>query len=129
MVPILIANDDVTSRNVLRYALTGAGYSVSEATTKEQTLMLLHTSRVPLVVLLDFSLAKWHGMAILSAAAADPILATRHAYVLMLLRDQTISMAMARDVRQMHVSLIAKPIRLTSIVTAVASAAQRLALS
>ncbi len=126
MLRVLVANDDAPSRRVLHHALTGAGYEVVEATTKEQTMAILRASPIPLVVLLDFSIAKWNGTAVISEASADPDLALRHAYVLMLLRDQTFPLVTARAVTQMAVSLIPKPIKIEAIVSAVMAAGHRL---
>jgi CheY-like chemotaxis protein len=126
MLRVLIANDDVTSRRVLHHTLTGAGYEVVEATTKEQTMAILRASTQPFVVLLDFSIARWNGIAVISEASADPALALHHAYVLMLLRDQTLPMSMAQAVTQMAVSLIPKPIKIEAIISAVMAAAHRL---
>ena len=128
MTRVLVANDDTASRNVLRHTLTGAGYDVVEATTKEQTMAVLRASHFPLVVLLDFTFAKWNGTAIISEASADPSLALRHAYILMLLRDETFPLITARAVSQMSVKLIPKPIKLEAILSAVMSATHRLSL-
>ncbi|MBA3826388.1 MAG: response regulator [Ktedonobacterales bacterium] len=126
MLRVLVANDDATSRRVLHHALTGAGYEVVEATTKAQTMTILRESPIPLVVLLDFSIAKWNGTAVISEASADPVLSSRHAYVLMLLRDQTFPLITARAMTQMSVSLIPKPIKMEAVVSAVMAAGHRL---
>lgn len=123
---VLIANDDVTSRHVLRNLVANAGYTVIEAANKEATLAILAASPEPLVVLLDFSLARWNGVAILSAVAGQPHLAQRHAFVLMLLRDETMPLPTAQALSQMSVKMVAKPFKVDTVLAAIMEAAHHL---
>jgi CheY-like chemotaxis protein len=123
---VLIANDDAASRHVLRAVLEAAGYSVMEAHNLDATLAQLHASPVPLVVLLDFSYARWNGTAVINAASQDAAIAHRHAYILMLLRDETFPLVLAQAVKQMAVKLLAKPFSTDALLAAVMAAAHRL---
>ncbi len=126
MTTVLIANDDASSRDVLRTLFAGAGYVVREATTKEAALAQLRDSAEPLIVMLDFTYARWDGAAVLREAATQPG-AARHAYVLMVLRDETITMGFARALSQLHVTVVNKPISLDALLAAVKRAARSIA--
>ncbi len=123
---VLIANDDEASRRVLRTVLERAGYSVEEANNLETTLARLRAATSPLVVLLDFSYARWNGTAVINASSRNPLLARRHAYILMLLRDETFPLMTAQNVAQMHVKLLAKPFNTDHLLAAVMAAAHKL---
>jgi len=123
---VLIANDDAASRRVLRTLLEGAGHMVEEAHNMDTTLARLKSSSVPLVVLLDFSYARWNGTAVINAASHDPHLAKRHAYILMLLRDETFPLMTAQNVTQMSVKLLAKPFNADHLLAAVMAAGHKL---
>jgi CheY-like chemotaxis protein len=125
---VLIANDDAASRHVLRAVLEGAGYAILEAHNLDTTLAQLHASQDPLVVLLDFSFARWNGTAVINAVSQDATLAHRHAYILMLLRDETFPMVLAQAVKQMAVKLLAKPFSTDALLAAVMAATHRLEL-
>lgn len=126
MPKVLIANDDAPSRHVLRNLVANAGYVVIEAAHKDATMAILNASPEPLVVLLDFSLARWNGVAILRTVVGQPHLAKRHAFVLMLLRDETMPLMTAQALSQMSVKLVAKPFKVDSVLAAIMEAAQHL---
>lgn len=125
---VLIANDDAASRHVLRAVLERAGYTVTEAHNLDSTLAQLRTSPEPLVVLLDFSFARWNGTAVINAVSHDHVLSHRHAYMLMLLRDETFPMDLAQAIKQMAVKVLPKPFSTDALLAAVMAAAHRLEL-
>ena len=53
LAPLLIVDDDEAIRDTIRVLLEGAGYTVSEASTGKEALVLLRESSEPYVVLLD----------------------------------------------------------------------------
>jgi two-component system chemotaxis response regulator CheY len=85
---VLLVEADPPARDALRQTLEEAGYAVTEAANGVAALDLLRLNlsrKRPhrLVVLLSPSLPYLDGAEVLRAIAADPHLATHHAYVLL----------------------------------------------
>lgn len=82
MIPVLTADDDESTRVVIRQILEDEGYPVIEAADGWAALDLLTASAAPLAVLLDDRMPGKSGMQVLEAVEADPLL-RRHAYTLL----------------------------------------------
>jgi CheY-like chemotaxis protein len=83
MADVLIVDDDEAIRAALRLVLTRAGHAAAEAEDGVAALDYLCTTPLAMVVILDVVMPKLGGLGVLNAVAADPQLATRHAYLLM----------------------------------------------
>jgi two-component system chemotaxis response regulator CheY len=70
-------------RAVLRDVLEFAGHEVAEAPDGAVALEYLQANHEPAVVLLDREMPRCDGVQFLRAVAADPVLASRHRYVVM----------------------------------------------
>jgi CheY-like chemotaxis protein len=70
-------------RAALRDALEFAGHEVAEAPDGAVALEYLQVNHEPAVVLLDCEMPRCDGVQFLRAVAADPVLASRHRYVVM----------------------------------------------
>lgn len=79
---ILVADDDRLVRQLISWVAQDAGYDVIEAADGAVALQLLRTSGTPLVALIDRHMPILSGVDVLRQVAVDPILARRHAYVL-----------------------------------------------
>jgi len=80
---ILVVDDDEATRDVLRWVLEDAGYTVTEAADGLAALAVMRASITPLVTLLDLDLPRADGLAVLTAVASEPTLAARHRYILL----------------------------------------------
>jgi CheY-like chemotaxis protein len=82
-VPVLVVEDDVPTRQVVRWMLEDEGYTVYEAPDGISALERLRSSPQPLVVLLDWWMPGIDGLQVLRALARDADVVRRHAYVLL----------------------------------------------
>jgi CheY-like chemotaxis protein len=80
---VLVVDDNVDMRAALRDALEFAGYEVAEAPDGAVALEYLQANHEPAVVLLDREMPRCDGVQFLRAVAADPVLTSRHRYVVM----------------------------------------------
>lgn len=122
---ILIVDDDTAIREILREALEEEGYDVVEASDGVEGLERLRSSQERLVVLLDQLMPRLNGIGVLKAARADPLLANRHAYILLTARRR-VSLPVAELATTLPLSLIQKPFDLEPLLQAIAQAARRL---
>src|SRR5579859_3016435 len=84
---VLVVDDDVAIRQLLRVLLEGAGYAVAEASDGERALSALRGSPHPLVVLLDIGMPRLDGIGVLRTVVQHAALRTRHVYILMTASD------------------------------------------
>jgi CheY-like chemotaxis protein len=122
---ILIVDDDDAIRETLREALEDEGYEVAEASNGLDALEKLRASREGMVVLLDHLMPKLDGIGMLRVIQADPLLASRHAYILLTARAR-----MTMPVRELStalaVSVVRKPFDLEVLFQTIGQAAKRL---
>lgn len=127
MVRVLIVDDDVDTRDVLRLILEDAGYdAVAEAADGLATLDALRAGDVPEVVLLDLDLPRLDGLGVLNAVAADTALAARYAFVLLTALAPSSYQAAAEVCATLSVPLVLKPFSIDTLLDAVTTAARRL---
>jgi CheY-like chemotaxis protein len=79
---VLIVDDDEPTRFTMRTVLEFGGYEVFEAENGRPALDRLRTHPQGLVVVLDKNMPGMDGQAVLEAVAAEPTLATHHAFIL-----------------------------------------------
>ncbi len=124
---VLVVDDHAALRQVIGLMMEDAGYRVYLAADGRPALQQLRASREPMVVLLDMEMPGMDGVQVMQAVAADPALATRHAYVLVTANAKTLPLAFATLLRQLHVPVIPKPFDVDELLEAVTQATNRLA--
>lgn len=125
MTQVLVVDDDVPIRELVRMVLEGEGFAVQEAEDGLAGLDLLRQSRHPCVVLVDGLMPRLSGLEMLEAVAHDPALANRHAYVLVT-GSSEMSLPLPGAQPAMPVRLLAKPFDIQALLDVVTSAAQTL---
>ena len=78
---ILVVDDDVSTRDTVRFVLEDAGYHVLEAADGHAALAILTEAAAPLVALIDLLMPGMDGVDLLRSILADARLATRHRYI------------------------------------------------
>lgn len=126
MVRVLIVDDDRAIRETLRLALEDEGYAVVEAPDGVVALDALHASPVPMVVLLDLRMPRLDGAEVLARVAADPVLSTRHAYILVTANLHTAPITFSGLLNRLMVPVMPKPFDLDALMEVVAHSAYRL---
>lgn len=124
---MLIVEDDKSIREVLADVLQEAGYTVFTAPDGQPALQRLHTHSVGLVVLLDLMMPGMDGYALLQTIAADSLLTTHHAYILMSATAKTLPLRVIELLQHLNVASLSKPFEIEELLAAVAQAASRLA--
>lgn len=126
MTHVLIVDDDADIRMTMRLLLEDmGGYTVLETANGVSGLEMLRASEEPLVVLLDLLMPQLDGLGVLRAVAEDERLITRHAYVLVTVSRQALSVELPANLRG-AVPVVAKPFDITVLLNTVAEAARRL---
>lgn len=123
---VLVVEDDAETRAVMGAALEDAGYVVAEAPDGMAAIEVLRVSPYPIVALLDYWMPRVDGAAVLAAVAADPVLATRHAYVVVTATPDILPPAFAAQLVTLHVPVLAKPFEIDELVAVVARAVERI---
>jgi two-component system KDP operon response regulator KdpE len=123
--PICIVDDDQPERHLLRLVLKSEGYPVAEASTGQEALRLLRRSRQRFVVLLDLRMPVLGGTEVLRQAAAEPRLATRHAFILISAWPDRPPELMAL-LDALSVPVVSKPFDLEELLAVIAQTARRL---
>ncbi len=83
MAHVLVVDDDAAIRETLRLLLETGGYTVSESADGLAGLAALRVTSTPTVAIIDLMMPRMDGPALLRVIAGDPILRTRHAYILL----------------------------------------------
>ncbi len=125
MTSVLVVDDDPGQREMLRLLLEDAGYHVVEAGTGEAGLALLRAATERMVVLLDQRMPGLVGDEVLGIVAADPELATRHAYILLTASPHRIPMGPVLP-HGSRVPVIEKPFNVEALLMLLAETAARL---
>ena len=122
-IDVLVVDDNTGIRKTMRLALEDAGYTVYESADGVQALNRLRAHPHGLVVLLDLNLPKLDGWGVLRAVAAEKPLATRHRFLLLTAKSDTLPSTLTKLLRLLHAPVITKPCSLNRILDAVAGAA------
>jgi CheY-like chemotaxis protein len=125
MVHVLVVDDDPAIRKMITEVLTLEGYIVvGGAADGREALKALRASPHPLVVITDNTMPFMSGLEMLETVAQDPVLATRHVYVMATPRLRTGEDA---DVlKRLHVPVVQSPFTVDQIVSVIEAAAKRL---
>jgi CheY-like chemotaxis protein len=123
---VLVADDDPSVRETLRWALHVEGYGVCEAPDGVQALATLRTSARPLVTVLDYRMPGMTGGEVLAAVAADPHVAARHTFVLVTADPEDLPPCLILWADRQGIRIVPKPFDLDGLLAAVAEAAGRL---
>ena len=124
---VLVVDDDAEIRDALRILLEEAQYSVLEATNGVQAIEALRTATHRMVVLLDLMMPLVDGAGVLGVVAANRLLSTQHAYILVTATQKTFTLAFASMLAQLQVRVISKPFDIDRLLAIVKEAADRLA--
>jgi CheY-like chemotaxis protein len=123
MTTVLVADDDEGIRNALQLVCDAEGYTAHFAADGRQALDVLHHSREPLVVVLDYKMPHLDGLGFLETVRRQPSLAGRHRYVLMTAMHHTFPLALLQLVDALHIPLLLKPFHLDDLLGAITQAA------
>lgn len=122
---VLIVDDDLVTRNVLRELLVREGYVVREGRDGREALSVLSHSPQPYVVLLDYMMPWLTGGDVLEVVARQEWLSRDRAFLLM----SACAPAPIRATRLLggqSIPFLRKPFDLTLVVDEIATAAHRL---
>lgn len=123
---ILLADDSLSIRQMVRAMLEPEGYSLIEAADGVEALAALRACATPLVVLLDYQMPNMDGEDVLrEVIAAGPPLST-HEYLVISANASTFPDSFIDLLRHLSLRVIPKPFSRDTLVSAVAQAAQRL---
>jgi len=127
MTDVLVVDDSLTLRQLIRAVLEPAGYAVSEATDGNEGLAALREASSPLVVLLDYQMPNMDGMEVLQAVvdAGGPLLA--HDFIVISANQATFPDVFIDLLRHLSIRVLAKPFDREVLLAAVGQAAERLA--
>jgi CheY-like chemotaxis protein len=123
-VRVLIVEDDMDTRVLLRMILEQAGYSVSSAGDGLAALASVRASRDPLIVLLDWWLPRLDGLRVLQALEGERPRAARHAYVLVTAAYDDLVTRLDAVPPGLSVAVLAKPFGMRALLRAVEAAAE-----
>jgi len=124
---VLVVDDDVAIRQLLRVLLERAGYTVAEVDDGERALAALHNCPHPLVVLLDVAMPRRDGIGVLRTVAQHAALRARHVYILMTASDSGAPRREAAELlAQIGGEFLPKPFSNRGVLRVVGRAAQRL---
>ncbi len=126
MTTVVVVDDEPGQREMLRLVLEDAGYRVQEADSGAAGLALLRATTERMVVLLDQRMPGLDGDQVLRIVAADPDLATRHAYILLTASPHTVAIAPVLP-PALGVPVVEKPFDVDALLAIVSAAAARLA--
>jgi len=124
---VLVVEDDADIRKVLRLACEAGGYATQTVADGVEALAWLRACADPQIVVLDYHMPRLDGWAVLSAVAADPALAgAGHAFILLTAAAASLPPAFDGPLRQMAVSVAAKPIAVLQLHRLLADATDRI---
>lgn len=123
---VLVVDDDPALRRMVRMLLEDEEWEVLEARDGPEALATLRSHSTGLVVLIDGRLPTMSGEDVLLAVQADPQLTARHRYVIVSGDAVRYSHDLAPLLRDLSVSVIAKPFSIDDLVATITSEACRL---
>lgn len=123
---VLIVDDDAQIRETLEYALHDAGYAIVEVADGEDALDVLRATPYRAVVLLDLLMPGMDGREVLDVLINDPVLASRHAFVLMSADHQALLRVPSALLAQLSITVLKKPFDMDELLDTVAQLAAKL---
>jgi CheY-like chemotaxis protein len=122
---VLVVDDQVAMRELLRLALDLMGYDVAEAAEGAATLTYLRATPRRTIVVLDSPLPDIDGISLLEVIAADPRLAYGHTYLLMVDEHYLLPNHAHVVLAALGIPLLFKPFDLDALFEAVGHLARR----
>lgn len=123
---ILLADDSLSIRQLVRSMLEPVGYTLIEAVDGAEALAAMRACPEPLVVLLDYQMPNMDGEDVLrEVIGAGPPLST-HEYLVISANASTFPDSFIDLLRHLSLRVIPKPFSRDTLVTAVAQAVERL---
>ena len=123
---VLAVDDDLAIREALHDLLIDGGYAVVEAVDGNEALAYLRTTRERYVVLLDYIMPRMNGLEVLRIVAADPLLAQKHAFILISANISVPTGELATLLAQLNIPVLPKPFQVPTLFEAIEQAMQRL---
>jgi CheY-like chemotaxis protein len=128
---ILVVDDDVATRDTLRFVLEDSGYQVLEAADGHAALPILaeaapSLAAPSLVALIDLLMPGMDGVDLLRSILANPRLATRHRYIGMTAAVGPVTSQAEALLAQLHGAFLEKPFGIDTLLEAVARACDSL---
>lgn len=124
--PVLIVDDDADICLSLRWLLEDEGYEVLWTGDGTAILPILHSADRPFVVLLDYLMPEVDGREVLERVAADPFLATTHAFLLMTAQSRTLPPRLRQLLTALAIPVAQKPFDIAELLAKVEAAARGL---
>src|SRR5260370_42208328 len=126
MTHVLIVDDSLVMRHLIRSMLETEEYPLDDASDGVEALQALRASALPGIVLLDYRMPNLDGWGVLkTVAAAGPPL-TDHQYIVISAEASTFPSAYIELLLSMSIRILPKPFRRDVLVDAVPQAADRL---
>lgn len=122
---VLIVDDDLALRELMREILEEEGYQVREAADGDTALDLLQQSSERWVVLLDYLMPHGGGKRVLQTVSQEAALSTRHVFILMTARTR-LSLPVLEVADTLSIPVVRKPFDLEVLLATVAQAFSRL---
>lgn len=129
MTRVLVVDDDQDIRETLRILLEDAGYEVMEAADGKSALNILRKDTTGMIVLLDLQMPKLNGMEVMQTVAEQERLASRHAFIVVTANTKTLPLSFVQLLTKLQTPLIVKPFDIEPLLSAVATAEERLELA
>jgi len=123
---ILVVDDDVSTRDTVRFVLEDASYHVLEAADGHAALAILAEATAPLVALIDLLMPGMDGVDLLRSILADARLATRHRYIGMTAAVGPVTPQAEALLAKLHGAFLEKPFGIDTLLEAVAQACDSL---
>ncbi len=125
MLDVLVVDDLVAMRELLRLALELMGYDVAEAADGAAALAYLRATPRRTIVVLDSLLPDVDGVELLELIASDPRLAYEHTYLLMIDHQWALPDHSGAVLAALRVPLLFKPFDLNTMFESIAHLAAR----
>lgn len=126
MARVLVVDDEPQIREALRMLLEDAGHSVTLAHSGAAGLATLRQQGEPQVVLLDLLMPEMDGLAVLRQVITEPVLASKHGYILMTGDSQRLIETAAHVFNALPVTVVRKPFDIDDVLETVAAVNSRL---
>jgi two-component system chemotaxis response regulator CheY len=126
VVRVLVVDDDAAIRGLLSMVLEEAGYEVLTAQDGGEALRYLGERQRRMVVLLDYSMPRVDGLAVLRAVAADPALSAHRAFVLITAVAGSLPHEAHVLMSRLGIGIMEKPFDLDRVIAVVGRAAQHI---
>jgi CheY-like chemotaxis protein len=127
MTHVLVIDDNVDLRDMLRLVLQDGGYTVVDDVDGATLVDYLHTTPRGLVVLLDYYVPHLDTEALLAQVLTDPVLARRHAFICVTASSrERLPPTFVALLSRLNVPLLTKPFDLDDLLVTIKQVEHRL---